>query len=64
MLNVFAAIPLILLMCECGTKSDPREFPFYAEQKLIIYNTEGQGEDKVVCVMIHIRVQALKGAAV
>ncbi|XP_047677232.1 desmoglein-2-like [Tachysurus fulvidraco] len=48
---LLAAIPLILLMCECGTKSDPREFPFYAEQKLIVYNTEGQGEDKELCLV-------------
>ncbi|KAK3567245.1 hypothetical protein QTP86_015086, partial [Hemibagrus guttatus] len=55
------AIPVLLLVCECGAVPGINQnFPVEPEQKLIIYNTEGQGEDTVVCVMHHTRFQAFK----
>ncbi|KAI5104732.1 desmoglein-2, partial [Silurus meridionalis] len=55
-------IPLILLLCECGGAAGFghfQAFPFEQKQQLITYHTEGQGEDKVVCVfcfMLDIRL--------
>ncbi|KAK3566590.1 hypothetical protein QTP86_001093 [Hemibagrus guttatus] len=41
------AIPMLLLVCKCGAVLGIKQvFPFEPEQQLIIYNTEGQGEDK------------------
>ncbi|KAK3545938.1 hypothetical protein QTP70_016959 [Hemibagrus guttatus] len=41
------AIPMLLLVCKCGAVLGINQvFPFEPEQQLIIYNTEGQGEDK------------------
>lgn len=63
LLNVFAVIPVFLLLCECGGAAafgNFQAFPFEQEQQLITYHTEGQGEDKVVCVMLYARCQVLK----
>lgn len=63
LLNVFAVIPVFLLLCECGGAAafgNFQAFPFEQEQQLITYHTEGQGEFKVVCVMCHTRFLGLK----
>lgn len=59
---MFAVIPVLFLFCECGeaaTFDGFHPFPFEQEQQLIPYCTEGQGEDKVVCVMCDTIFQAL-----
>lgn len=49
-LIVFAVVPLLLLFCICsgvGAAADFKTIPFDAKEHLIVYNTEGQGDDKV-----------------
>lgn len=48
---MFAVFPLLLLFCICGgaAAAAAANFPFDAKEHLIVYNTEGQGDDKV-CV--------------
>lgn len=40
-------IPLLLLLCQCGSFVDFSELPFDTKEYLIEYHTEGKGEDKV-----------------
>lgn len=57
-------IPVLLLLCECGGgdagAGNFLAFPIEPKEQLISYHTEGQGEDKVVCVLHHARCQAFK----
>lgn len=44
----FVVVPLLLLFCLCGSAArDFKAIPFEANEHLISYHTEGQGEDKV-----------------
>ncbi|KAF5900438.1 desmoglein-2-like, partial [Clarias magur] len=49
-------IPLLLLFCKCGTGAltldDFSKMPFDTKEHLISYNTEGQGEDRDVNMMM------------
>ncbi|XP_008432288.1 desmoglein-2-like protein [Poecilia reticulata] len=49
-------IPLLLLFCLCGNAArDFKAIPFEANEHLISYHTEGQGEDKdVPLVPVHV----------
>ncbi|XP_073705393.1 desmoglein-2-like protein [Garra rufa] len=47
-------VPLLLLFCLCGGASaigDFKTMPFDTKEHLIMYNTEGQGEDKDVALL-------------
>ncbi|KAF4088863.1 hypothetical protein AMELA_G00059550 [Ameiurus melas] len=47
-------IPLLLLLCDCGGAAASgkfQAFPFDQKQQLIVYHTEGQGEDKGVVLL-------------
>lgn len=60
---VFAVIPVLLLLCKCGggaAAGNFQAFPFDQREQLISYHTEGQGEDKVACVLHHGKCQALE----
>ncbi|KAG7330516.1 hypothetical protein KOW79_006738 [Hemibagrus wyckioides] len=51
------AIPMLLLVCECGAVlGNNQAFPFEPEQNLITYNTEGQGEYKEPGLVIQLPV--------
>ncbi|XP_056599162.1 desmoglein-2-like protein isoform X1 [Triplophysa dalaica] len=43
--------PLLLLFCICGGAAAAANFPFDAKEHLIVYNTEGQGDDKVMALL-------------
>lgn len=48
MLLCFTVAGVLLVTCLCGGVSGTfSEFPFEAREHLIIYHTEGRGEDKV-----------------
>ncbi|XP_057189773.1 desmoglein-2-like protein isoform X2 [Triplophysa rosa] len=47
-------VPLLLLFCICGgaaAAADFKTIPFDAKQHLIVYNTEGQGDDKEMALL-------------
>ncbi|XP_051553435.1 desmoglein-2-like protein [Myxocyprinus asiaticus] len=47
-------VPLLLIFCLCGgmaTAADFKSIPFDAKEHLIVYNTEGQGEDKEMALL-------------
>ncbi|KAK3542155.1 hypothetical protein QTP86_016442 [Hemibagrus guttatus] len=44
-------ILLMLLFCQCGTFGEFSELPFDTKEYFIEYNTEGNGEDKLVPLM-------------
>ncbi|XP_060731044.1 desmoglein-2-like protein [Tachysurus vachellii] len=60
---LLVAIPLLLLVCECGTRPVIHAFPFNAEQQLIKYNTEGQGEDKELALLPQMHVTGEGGSS-
>ncbi|GAA6089836.1 desmoglein-2-like [Tachysurus ichikawai] len=60
---LLVGIPLLLLVCECGTRPVIHAFPFKAEQKLIKYNTEGQGEDKELALLPQMPVTGEGGSS-
>ncbi|XP_051983851.1 desmoglein-2-like protein isoform X2 [Xyrauchen texanus] len=47
-------VPLLLMFCLCGGMASAVDFksiPFDAKEHLILYNTEGQGEDKEMALL-------------
>ncbi|XP_072529913.1 uncharacterized protein [Salminus brasiliensis] len=47
-LALLMLVPLFLLFCQCGTVNKFMELPFDAKEHLILYHTEGKGEDMEV----------------